>query len=114
MSAAYQYFPAHHVKEWVGLVRETGVKDRYVKVLLAQDVDDVVSVVQRRQQSGADSLTICKHNYSGGSNTEHSNSEPIRKPNVLLFRFRMVRNSNGPSQQSSIAIERIIQNPNYG
>ena len=57
------------------------------------------------------SLTIL---YSEGSNTEHSNSEPIRKPNVLLFPFRMVRNSNGRSQQSSIAIERTIRNPNYG
>ena len=32
--------------------------------------------------------------YSGGSNTEHSNSESIRKPNVLKFCFRMVLFSN--------------------
>ena len=32
-------------------------------------------------------------NYSGGSNTEHSNSEPIRKPNVSKFGFRMVESS---------------------
>ena len=58
MSATYQHFPANHVEEGVGLVRETGVEDWNVEVLLAQDVDDVVRVVQWRQQSGADSLTI--------------------------------------------------------
>ena len=28
--------------------------------------------------------------YSGGSNSEHSNTENIRIPNVLKIRFRMV------------------------
>ena len=32
--------------------------------------------------------------YSRGLNTEHSNSEYIQIPNVLKFRFRMVRFSN--------------------
>ena len=33
------------------------------------------------------SLTIAQ--YSGGSNSEHSNTEYIRKPNVLKFGFQM-------------------------
>ena len=33
--------------------------------------------------------------YSGGSNSEHSNTESIRKPNVSKFGFRMVEKQNG-------------------
>ena len=31
--------------------------------------------------------------YSGGSNTEHSNSESIRIPNISKFGFRMLKSS---------------------
>ena len=33
--------------------------------------------------------------YSGGSNSKHSNTESIRKPNVSKFGFRIVRKQNG-------------------
>ena len=33
--------------------------------------------------------------YSGGSNSEHSNTESIRKPKVSKFSFQMVRKQNG-------------------
>ena len=33
--------------------------------------------------------------YSGGSNSEHLNTEYIRNPNILMFWFGMVRFSNG-------------------
>ena len=34
---------------------------------------------------------IWDYKYSEGSNSEHSNSEPIRIPNVFKFGFQMVK-----------------------
>ena len=35
--------------------------------------------------------------YSGGSNSEHSNTKYIRKPNVLMFGFQMVQTIRKPN-----------------
>ena len=39
--------------------------------------------------------TIQILDYSGGSNSEHSNTEYIQNPNILMFWFGMVRFLNG-------------------
>ena len=49
-----------------------------------------------------------KLNYSGGSNTERSKSEPIRNPNLFLFRFRMVLFSNGRSVLKRSDFEQLL------
>ena len=43
-----------------------------------------------------------KSKYSGGSNTEHSNSESIRKPNILKVGDRMVQTIRKPNFYLSI------------
>ena len=81
----------------------------FVRHFLVQ-VDELVDVVQEvvEELPGRSGIQhgqiFLKEHYSGGSNTEHLNSESIRKPNVFLFRFGMVRFSNGPFQY----IERTI------
>ena len=52
---------------------------------------------QRSRIDSDPSFGNCMSNiqYSGGSNTERSKTESIRKPNVLKVSFRMVRFSNG-------------------
>ena len=42
--------------------------------------------------------------YSGGSNSKHSNSEPIWNPNVLKFGLRMVLFANGQNHAIAMAI----------
>ena len=52
--------------------------------------------VERDTLQGKENVVSVKHLiYSGGSNTERSKTESIRKPNVLKVSFRMVRFSNG-------------------
>ena len=47
--------------------------------------------------------------YSGGSNTEHSNTEPIRNRNILKIGIVMVRFWNGCDYCHSFVIEPTIQ-----
>ena len=40
--------------------------------------------------------------YSGGSNTEHLNTESIQKPNVLKVGNRMVRTIQNPNKMAAM------------
>ena len=54
----------------------------------------------------ADKIRMIGTTYSQGSNTEHSNSESIWIPNILMFCFRMV----GPFENRTINHLKTEQN----
>ena len=55
----------------------------------------------------SDEVKQIKFKYSGGSNSEHSNTESIRKPNILKVRFRMVNHLKTELQNGRFTLGRF-------
>ena len=69
----------------------------------------VCNIVANCKKSLPGWVQKCAPKYSQGSNSEHSNSESIRIPNVFMFCIRMVRILNVQNH----SYERNIRKPNF-